>query len=105
MNTGFDYIMKVHLSISLKKSVRLLVKNNDDVSRFKSWFLISLPREGDLLPVLHALVNGHLQDLPLAVHFSPIALLTPGRIHIGDVFLANSPRYCCELLVELLRST
>ena len=32
------------------------------------YLLVALPREGDLLPVVHPLVDRHLQDLPLARH-------------------------------------
>ncbi len=39
--------------------------------------LISLPREGDLLPVLHPLVDGDLEDLPLPDHLAAGALLAP----------------------------
>merc|ERR1719461_166007 len=65
------------LSIALEECVSLLVEDDDDVSRLKARLLVSLPREGHLLAVLHPLVHRHLQDLSLAVHFTPVALLAP----------------------------
>ena len=70
----------VHLSVALEECVSLLVEDDDDVSRLKARLLVSLPREGHLLPILHPLVHGHLQDLSLAVHFTPVALLAPKMI-------------------------
>merc|ERR1719328_504563 len=65
------------LSVALEECVSLLVEDDDDVSRLEARLLVSLPREGHLLPILHPLVHGHLQDLSLAVHFAPVALLAP----------------------------
>ena len=75
-----DYRVAFHLSVALEECVSLLVENDDDVSRLKARLLVSLPREGHLLPILHPLVHGHLQDLSLAVHFTPVALLAPKMI-------------------------
>merc|ERR1719222_1129857 len=65
------------LPVPFEECMCLLVKDDDDVSRFQPWLLVALPREGHLLPVLHPLVHRHLQDLPLTIHFPPVALLTP----------------------------
>ena len=74
--------MTLHLSVALEECMSLLVEDDDDVAGFQSWFLISLTREGHFLSVLHTLVHGHLQDLPLTIHFAPVALLTPSQILI-----------------------
>ena len=66
-----------HLSVPLEKCVCLLIEDDDDIAWFEPWFLVALTREGHLLSVLHALVHRHLQDLPLAIDFAPIAFLTP----------------------------
>merc|ERR1712107_240395 len=41
------------LSVALEECVSLLVENDDDVSRLKARLLVSLPREGHLLAILH----------------------------------------------------
>merc|ERR1719445_2520677 len=41
------------LSTSCESLVFLLIKNNDDVSRLQSWFLITLATECDLLTFFH----------------------------------------------------
>ena len=68
-----------HLPIPFEKCMCLLVEDDDDISRFEPRLLVALPGEGHLLTVLHTLVHRHLQDLPLTIHFTPVALLTPGQ--------------------------
>ena len=54
----------------------LLLQHQDNVSWFNVWCLVGLPREGDLLAVLHAFVYMHLQKLVLLAHLLAFALLT-----------------------------
>lgn len=73
-------LITLYLSVALEECMSLLIQDDDDVARFQSWFLVSLPGEGHFLSVLHTLVHGNLQDLPLTIHFAPVALLTPSQI-------------------------
>ena len=68
-----------HLPIPFEECMCLLVEDDDDISRFEPRLLVAFPGEGHLLTVLHTLVHRHLQDLPLTIHFTPVALLTPGQ--------------------------
>ena len=96
-------LIPLHLSVALEECMSLLIEDDDDVARFQPWFLVALPGEGHLLPVLHSLVHGHLQDLPLAIHFAPVALLTPGSIQVGEYcFSAGVKKVSCIGIVATL---
>ena len=53
----------------------------------KVLYLISLPSEGDLLSVLHALVDLNLQNFPLAIHLASVALFAP-QLRVDPLALA-----------------
>merc|ERR1719420_1154069 len=64
------------LSTSCESLVFLFIKNNDDVSRLQSWFLVTLAAECDLLTIFHTLVNLNFKNLPFSIDFSSITFLT-----------------------------
>lgn len=51
-----------------------LLKNQDYISWFDSWCLVSFPRECDLLSMSHAFVHMHLQKLGLLTHLMTLTL-------------------------------
>ena len=65
----------------------LLVEDNDDVPRLEAGLLVALASEGDLLTVRHALVHLDLEDLPLTVDFSSIALFA-SKLGVNSLTLA-----------------
>ena len=56
--------------------VLLLLQHQYNVSWFNVWCLVSLPGEGDLLAMLHAFVDMHLQKLVLLADLLALTLLT-----------------------------
>lgn len=62
-------------AMSFIQLVLFLVQDDDDVSRLQSRLLIALTGEGDLLSVLHSLVDRNLENLPLSDHLAAVALL------------------------------
>lgn len=50
---------------ALEALVRFLLNLENDVSRLRSWHLVALPRKVDALPILHTLVDRHVQDFAL----------------------------------------
>lgn len=75
------------LSTSLERVVSLLVEDNDDVAGLEAGLLVALAGEGDLLTVGHALVHLDLENLPLTVDFSSIALFA-SQLGINSLSLA-----------------
>jgi len=55
--------------------MRLLVKDDNDVARGDAGLLVTLAREGDLLAVVHTLVNVHLEHLLLLANLLALARL------------------------------
>lgn len=54
----------------------LLLQNDNDIARLKTRRLITLSVERDLLTILHALIDVHLENLPLLDYLSSRARLT-----------------------------
>jgi hypothetical protein len=50
-------------SLSLESWVRLLLNDNNNVARLDPWGLVSISGKGNLLSLLHALVNKDFQNL------------------------------------------
>ncbi len=61
--------------VPLEQRVLLLVQDDDDVPRLEAGLLVALAAEGDLLPVLHALVDVDLEDFSLPIDLAAVALL------------------------------
>lgn len=53
-----------------------LLQDEDDVSRLHARCLVCFAPKGDLLPVLHAFVHVHLQNLHLLHHFFALTFFT-----------------------------
>merc|ERR1712172_425253 len=62
------------LAAPLERVVSLLIEDDDDVTRLQARLLVTLASKGNLLTISHALVHLDLEDLPLTVDFSSIAL-------------------------------
>ena len=56
--------------------VILLLQHEDDVSGLDARSLVGFTRERDLLPMFHAFVHVHLQQLRLLTNFMTFTLLT-----------------------------
>lgn len=56
--------------------VLFLLQDEDNVSWLDPRRLVSFPAEGDLLPMLHAFVDMHLQDFHLLANLLALALFT-----------------------------
>ena len=87
------------LATPLERVVGLLVEHDDDVAGLEAGLLVSLAGEGDLLAVRHALVHLDLENLPLTVDFSSIALfasqLGVNSLTLAVTFLQRSNiKYC-----------
>lgn len=63
------------VALALESRVRLLLDLELHVTRLHARHLITLASEVDLRPALHALVNVHVQDLPLDDRLLAVALL------------------------------
>ena len=75
------------LAAPLEPVVGLLIEDDDDVTRLEARLLVTLAGEGDLLTVSHALVHLDLEDLPLTVDFSSIALFA-SQLGVNSLTLA-----------------
>lgn len=76
---------------SLEPRVRLLLHDDDHVSRHRSRGLVGFAAEDDRLAFLHALVNVDLQHLPLVLDLFPVARLAPVLVR-DDLALAPAIR-------------
>ena len=75
------------LAAPLEPVVGLLIEDDDDVPRLEARLLVTLAGEGDLLTISHALVHLDLEDLPLTVDFSSIALFA-SQLGVNSLTLA-----------------